>query len=85
MNNKVTKIVAKIIIGKHEGRYGIVYEYGGGTITFSLEPPVWKGEGSTNLMRGDWVTLGNIKMHGNPPKKRAGSARLAIEEEIMQY
>ncbi|MCK5321530.1 hypothetical protein KAJ38_03040 [Candidatus Pacearchaeota archaeon] len=80
MNEKVTRIVSKISSG-HNGRFGCIYVEDNITLTFSLESPVWNGEGSTSLKPGDWVTVEGIRIHGNPPRKRAGHARLATEEE----
>ena len=80
---RITIMVGDIRGGSHGGSYGIVF-LGNESITFSLKHPVWKGKGARNLHKGDWVTLDDIKMHGDPPRKRAGLARLATDAEIAE-
>ena len=84
MNEKVTRIVSKIVTGGHNGPYGVIYEYSRITITFSLESPVWDRKHPARPGKGDWVTVWDIRIHGNPPRKRAGCARLATWEEVSR-
>ena len=80
-------IVGDVCPGSHKGSYGVVF-LNNKSITFSLKrkDKVWYGPGGSNLRKGDWVCIEDIRYHGtgNPPMMRAYSARLATEGEIKK-
>jgi len=81
-------IVGSVCNSLHGGQYGVVF-VNDRSITFSLKEGnnVWHGPGSSSLMKGDWVYIGDIRSHGvdkSPPMMRAYYARLATEEEKLK-
>lgn len=81
-------IVGDVCDSGHGGKYGVVFLEDNQSVTFSLkeEDKVWQGHGSSNLRKGDWVCIGDIRPHGtkSPPMMRAYFARLATEQEVEE-